>query len=189
MSRAYRIKLSQKLDKIIRAEDHVSTELELLNILPADQMGQLLGQELEKQGFERKGKSAHRTDGAITISVDLETGKVIAKIESSEEVNLKSEQSGRYYDDAPGDKERAEKAVRKQLKEDLDREVNQKTNELQEKLTDQLEGQLSNIRKDLDQAINRATAEALKQKAAQIGQIKELTEDPESGSLTIVLEV
>ena len=43
--------------------------------------------------------------------------------------------------------------------------------------------------KQLDQATNRATAKALKQKAAQIGQIKELTEDPESGSLTIVVEV
>ena len=33
------------------------------------------------------------------------------------------------------------------------------------------------------------TAEALKIKAAQMGQIKEITEDPQSGSLTIVVEV
>jgi hypothetical protein len=52
-----------------------------------------------------------------------------------------------------------------------------------------LEGHLSDLQKELNEAVNRVTAEALKQKAAQIGQIKEVTEDPQSGSLTIKLEV
>ena len=37
--------------------------------------------------------------------------------------------------------------------------------------------------------MNHVTREALKQKAAQLGQIKEMTEDPQSGSLTIKVEV
>jgi hypothetical protein len=37
--------------------------------------------------------------------------------------------------------------------------------------------------------MNRVTAEALKQRAAQIGRIRQITEDPEQGSMTIVLEV
>ena len=37
--------------------------------------------------------------------------------------------------------------------------------------------------------MNRVTAEALKIKAAPMGQIKEITEDEEAGSLTIVVEV
>jgi hypothetical protein len=41
----------------------------------------------------------------------------------------------------------------------------------------------------LDQVVNRVTAEALKRKAAQMGRIKEMTEDPQAGSLTIVVEV
>ena len=86
MSRAYRIRVRESLRRVIRAHDRVSTQLELLEVLPPEQMAQLL-------------------------------------------------------------------------------------------------------REELDQAVNRITAEALKQKAAQIGQIKELTEDPQSGSLTIVLEV
>ena len=56
-------------------------------------------------------------------------------------------------------------------------------------MTDRLEAQLGDIRKELHQAVNRVTAEALKQKAAQLGQIKEVTEDPQSGSLTIKVEV
>ena len=45
------------------------------------------------------------------------------------------------------------------------------------------------MRKELDQAVNRVTADALKEKAAQIGQIKSLSEDAATGSMTIVLEV
>ena len=42
---------------------------------------------------------------------------------------------------------------------------------------------------DFESFWESTTAEALKQKAAQLGQIKEMTEDPQSGSMTIVLEV
>jgi hypothetical protein len=41
----------------------------------------------------------------------------------------------------------------------------------------------------LDQAVIRVTAVAPKRKAAQMEQIKEITEDPQSGSLTIIVEV
>ena len=50
-------------------------------------------------------------------------------------------------------------------------------------------GEVHRLQKELDQAVNRVTAEALKRKAAQMGQIKEMTEDPQAGSLTIVVEV
>ena len=39
MSRAYRIKVSERLHKVIHVDDHVCTELELLNILPAETNG------------------------------------------------------------------------------------------------------------------------------------------------------
>ena len=108
MSRAYRVSVKESQNRVIRAEDHVCTDLEILEVLPPEQMGELLSQELEKRGFERDG--------------------------------------------------------------------------------DKLEGQLQDLRQELDEAVNRVTAEALKRKAAQMGQIKEMTED-ETGNLTIVVEV
>ena len=48
---------------------------------------------------------------------------------------------------------------------------------------------MEDVRKDLNDAVNSITREALKRKAAQLGQIKEMTEDPEAGSLTIKVEV
>ena len=35
MSRAYRIKVQESLRRVLRASDHVRTELEMLEILPA----------------------------------------------------------------------------------------------------------------------------------------------------------
>ena len=56
-------------------------------------------------------------------------------------------------------------------------------------MSSELEAALGDISAELDQVVNRVTAEALKQKAGQLGQIKEITEDAENGSLTIKVEV
>ena len=54
MSRAYRIRVRESLRKVVRAADHVSTQVELLNILPPDQIAALLAAELERRGFARQ---------------------------------------------------------------------------------------------------------------------------------------
>ena len=77
MSRAYRIRLQETLRRVITAEDHVSTQLELLELLPPEQMADLLAAELERGGFEKKGEKLTRKnkDGmpeiAQTIYRDL----------------------------------------------------------------------------------------------------------------------
>ena len=48
MSRAYRIRVQESLRRVVTAEDHVSTQLELLELLPAEQMADLLAAELER---------------------------------------------------------------------------------------------------------------------------------------------
>jgi hypothetical protein len=189
MSRAYRIKVSETIRKVIRAEDHVRTQLEVLQILPADQMADLLAEELIKQGFEREGKTVTRTDGDIAITVDLETGAVHVQAEASTAIALNGERSGLTYDDAGPSRQDVEEKLRADLQKELESDAEKQTGELQKQVTDKLEGHLADIRKQLDQAVNKATAQALKQKAAQIGQIKELTEDEDGGSLTIVVEV
>ncbi|CEF49304.1 unnamed protein product [uncultured bacterium] len=189
MSRSYRIAVKESVNRVIRAEDRVSTQLEILEVLPPEQMASLLATELEKQGFEKQGNVLVRKENGVTITVDPEKGTVTVSAEVSEKVQLETEREGRAYDDAgPG-----AKAVREQLKKEaqevLEKQAKEKTSGLQSKITDRLEGQLGDLRKELDQVVNRVTAEALKQKAAQMGQIKEMTEDPDTGNLTIVVEV
>jgi hypothetical protein len=190
MSRAYRIAVRESENRTIRAEDHVCTDLELIEVLPPDQMADLLAHELEQRGFERKGNTMVRKEkSGVVITVDVNTGTVTASTESSEEAQIEVEREGRAYDDVGGHAETVRKELEKQAKQDIEKKAGEKKAALQTKVTDRLEAELCDLRQELDQVVHRVTAEALKQKAAQMGQIKEMTEDPQAGSLTIVVEV
>jgi hypothetical protein len=189
MSRAYRIRVSESLNRTLRAEDSVSTQLELLEVLPPEQMAALLRDELKGRGFEECEGQLVRTDGDLTTTVDAKTGTVTVESEKVEEVELQGQREGIGYDDfGPGEKA-VRRAMTKQLQDDLAKQAEHEQGKLQTEATKRLEGHLADLRKELNGAVNRVTAEALKRKAAQIGQIKEVTEDPQSGSLTIKVEV
>lgn len=189
MSRAYRIRVSESLNRTLRAEDSVSTQLELLEVLPAEQMAALLREELKGRGFAECEGQLHRTDGDVTTSVDPASGTVTVRSDAVENVELKGQREGIGYDDfGPGEKA-VRRAMTKQLQDDLAKQAEQEQTKVQAEATKRLEGHLADLRKELNGAVNRVTAEALKQKAAQLGQIKEVTEDPQSGSLTITVEV
>lgn len=189
MSRAYRIRVSESLHRVIRAEDHVSSQLEILQVLPEDAMAALLAEELEKQGFERNEDLLIRKENEITIVIDAKTGEVTVMAESEESLELEANQEGTAYDDYGPTRQQAEDKLRAAAREGLENSADIKNDELQQQVTDKLEQALADIRRELDQAVNRATASALKVKAAQLGQIKEVAEDPESGNMTIVVEV
>ncbi len=189
MSRAYRVSVRERQNRTIRAEDHVSTQLEMLEVLPADQMAGLLADELARRGFERDGTRMTRKQNGVTITVETTTGTVTVASEECEETTVEAERTDRAYDDVEAHAKTVRENLKQQVQKDIEKKVGEKTVGLQTKVTDRLEGELSELRKELDQAINRVTAEALKRKAAQMGQIKEMTEDPQAGSLTIVVEV
>jgi hypothetical protein len=189
MSRAYRIKVRESLDRTIRAQDTVSTRLEILQLLPVEQMAGLLAVELEKAGYERKGDALKREKDGVVISVNPSTGDVTVRAKSCEEVSLEAERDGRAYDEEGPSGKGVREELRRQVQSVLEKEANKKQAALQSEVTDRLESQLIDLSRELDGVVNRATAEALKIKAAQLGQIKEMSEDKETGSLTIVLEV
>lgn len=188
MSRAYRIKVSETLRTVIRAEDHVSSPLEVLGILPGAQMGELLAQELQGRGFRREGDLAVREEeDGVVVEVDLKSGMVTVRAEGSEEVELKGERDGWAYERQ--NRKKATDNLRDTVRKELRNQATDLTGELQKKITDRLEGRLADLKAELDQAVNRVTAEALKRKAASMGRIKEIADDPQTGSLTIVVEV
>jgi hypothetical protein len=189
MSRAYRIKVRESLDRTLRAEDSVSTRLEILEVLPPDQMAGLLAAELEAGGYECDGGLLVRKQDGVAITVDPNTGEVTVRAEACEDVRVEGEKEGAAYDDAGPNSKAVREHLQQQLQSDLERKAKQQEATLQGKVTDRLEGQLIDLSRELDGAVNRATAEALKIKAAQLGQIKEISEDKEAGSLTIVVEV
>jgi hypothetical protein len=189
MSRSYRVSVKDSVRRTIRAEDRVSACLEILEVLPPEQMAGLLRDELERRGFEKQGEVLVRREGDLTISVDPETGTVTVAAAETEQVSVEAEKHGRAFDDVGPNATRVKQQLRSELKQEMEKQVDRKQEALQGKVTDKLEGRLSDLRQELDQVVNRVTAEALKRKAAQLGQIKEMTEDPQAGSLTIVVEV
>ncbi|HZU38832.1 MAG TPA: hypothetical protein VFA18_23085 [Gemmataceae bacterium] len=187
MSRAYRIRVRESLRRTLRATDRVSSQLELLQVLPAEDMAALLAEELKRRGFQEQGPKLVRQGGGITVTIEPASGTVTVQAEAADQVVLQGERQGAYYEDnGPG---HIQTKLRQAIQGELEEQAKAKQAELQKDVTARLEGQLADLQQELDQVVNRVTAEALKRKAAQIGQIKELTEDPQNGSLTIVLEV
>lgn len=189
MSRAYRIRVSESIHRVLRAGDRVSTRLEILEVLPPEQISALLAQELESRGYQRAGDELVRKTDGVTVTVDVSTGTVTVAAQACEEVELEGIREARAYDEDGRHARETREALRRQVQGDIDRHAAEKETAMQTDVTDRLEGKLCDLRSELDQVANRVTAEALKIKAARLGQIKQMTEDAQSGSLTIVLEV
>ena len=104
-------------------------------------------------------------------------------------MDLEGQREGIAYDDVGPGRKNVERTLGQQLRKDLEKQAEHEQSKLQTKATERLAAALGELEKELSGVINRVTADALKQKAAQLGQIKELTEDPQTGSLTIKVEV
>jgi hypothetical protein len=152
-------------------------------------MAALLEQELATLGFERRGELLVREENGVVVEVDPVSGTITVRIEADQKVQLEKEGEANVYDFGSETSKHIQETRREQLRQEMEKEAQKEQQQLQKEVTDRLEAELMDLRGELDRAVNRVTAQALKQKAAQIGQIKEMTEDLESGSLTIVLEV
>jgi DNA anti-recombination protein RmuC len=189
MSRAYRIRVKERLSQDLSASDEVCADLEVLEILPGDQMADLLSKELKARGFEEKEGELVRSKDGVTVIVDPKSGKVSVRTEKEEKVELETEKEGWGYDDVGPQGQQIRRQLSEQAKAELERRSQRSQERLQGEATEQLEKVMGEVRKELSDAVNAVTREALKQKAAQLGQIKEMTEDSEAGSLTIKVEV
>lgn len=186
MSRAYRITVKESLSRHVQVEDGVASNLELLPILPKERTRELLAAELEKRGFTRDGATAKRTPGAgITIEVDLDSGAVSVTAEGHADLELERART-RVSEDP--DRHRVREGVAKALKESLEEEAKGEEEALRRKVTAQLEETLRGLKGELDEVATRVTAEALKQKAAELGQVEEVHEDA-NGGLVIKVRV
>src|SRR5262245_10907454 len=189
MSRAYRIRVKESISQDLSASDEVCSDLEILEILPGDQMADLLEGELKGRGFEEKNGKLVRSKDGVTVTVDPNKGEVSVKAEKEEHIELEQEKEGWGYDDVGPRGQQIRKQLSEQAKTEHERHAQRHQERRQSEATEKLEGVMGDVRKELNDAVNSVTREALKRKAAQLGQIKEMSEDPEAGSLTIKVEV
>ena len=190
MSRAYRISVKESETRNLKAGDEIGTTLELLDILPAEDMATLLRQELKGRGFEEQPDGTLvRTDGGTTVTVDPCTGAVTVKAESETTLTQEAERNATGFNDVGPNEGTLRDRVREQLKQDLDKRFDKEQSDLQKQATDRLEKKLQELQPEVADVVNKVTRDALKEKAKQLGTVKDISEDEASGSLTITIEV
>ena len=186
MSRAIQIRVSESVVRTVHVEDGVQSPLEMLPILAPERMGDLLAAQLEEQGFVRDGDTATRTDkDGVTITVDLKNASVTARISATEKVE---ESIDRRQSVAIERQEASESALREDVRRELDERVDARQEALRKDVTKKLEKKLSDLRKELDGAVGRATVAALTERAASLGHIESVVED-EGGNVTIKVKL
>lgn len=189
MSRAYRIEVGESLSRTLSSDDEVSTQIELLPVLPEESMRRILAQELEKRGFrEEEGKHVRQGSGVV-VTVDAKSGEVTVRAQDSERIDLSAKETGVYADDWGASQRQVEQQLSQKLREGLEEQAAAREKKLRKETTDRLERELCDVLRELDQVTNRTIGEALKIKAREMGDVKEIVEDERTGSLKIVLDV
>ena len=191
MSRAYRITVKESETRNLKAGDEICTDLEILEILPPEDMATLLKNELGKRGFEEQddGTMTRKEKNGVTVTVDPCSGQVTVKAEADETINQEVKRDATGFNDVGPNEKNLRDRVKEQLKSELDRKFENEQSRLQTEATQELEKHLTELQPEISQIVNQITRDALKQKAQQMGTVTEVSEDAESGSLTIKLEV
>ncbi len=186
MSRAYRISLSESVKRQVEIKDGIQVSLELLPVLPAKRMIELLSSELEEKGFECHGSIATRTEkNGVVIKIDMDNATIDIVLENEVEIEVSRDKTKVVEEEVKDVQE-------KKLKQTLTKEIEQALDEKQEQsriaLTNQLKSSLRDIQQEMDQVVNATIIAGLKEKAAQLGDIEEVIESGD-GSVSIRINV
>jgi len=185
MSYPYRVVVTRSVQESVKGKDSSTNSISLTPILPEGKMQDLLCDALTKKGFEKQPDGTFtRTKDGVKETFDPKTMTITASAESTGEI--KKEKTVEARGDASGsgnverDRAHAEAEVGARLEKDLavtDAERRKK----QEQLTADARKRLEETEKARVQDLNEATldvyAEALKEKARSMGEVKEIREN------------
>ncbi len=182
MSRVYRISVSDSVRQHVEIKDGVRSNIELLPVLPAERMRALLEAELQARGFEcNDGVAVRLQDYGIRISIDMENSTIEITLAQSVELHESVELS-RMVEEEVAEEKKAQ--LEQQLPGRLQDKLDAGRLRARQVLTQKLKSRLGDIQRELDQLINATISAALKEKAAQLGEIEEIVES-EDGSISI----
>ncbi len=183
MSRAYRIRWRDShrapREQILSAGQSVSgadsflMDLCVLEILPADEMDRLLRQALEDDGWQDDGDGGLRRtfDDAVAELAEDGQGIVVSMETGDRRVTAQS----RDRDD---------------LQRQLEEKADQQRQSLSEQATRELLRAEPEVRAAVQQTLQRVYVEALKQKAAAMGEVRSVQESrDERGELELTIQI
>jgi hypothetical protein len=154
MSRAYRITWVSAA-RTVTAKDTLSVELSLLGILPEGEMQELLQQELLRDGWSKTKGALEKKLGEVTARLSPDGKSVDATVEARREIEARGTSKGEAEKNLDAAEGRAKSA--------LGAEAVAKLSQVEPEL-----------RQKLGEAVQRVYLEALKRKAASLGQIESI---------------
>src|SRR5438874_9777918 len=137
MSRAYRIRVRESINQDLKASDEVCADLEILEILPGDQMAELVSRELKARGYDEQDGKLVKSHEKVTVTVDPKSGEVSVKAEKEERIELQAEKEGWGYDDVGPRAQQMRKTLSEQAKSELERRAERQQERLQGEATEQ----------------------------------------------------
>lgn len=186
MSLSYRVSL--QVCEVVSADDKTVHQLDLRDILPEEDMKDLLKGSLTARGFEQ-GESEHelvrREEGGEVVTVNLESLELTTELETEREVKGKV--------DAWGDAE-SRQSAKKQAETSAQHQANalleRGQKDAQRKVTEQLaQGERERL-EEMNQVLQEVYSEALKRKARQLGDVVDQYEGTnENGEYELVIKV
>jgi len=168
MSRGYRIEWKQA-ERTVRASDELNIDVDLLDILPADEMHQLLQEELVQDGWRRE-------DDALVCDlkgarVELREGRIDVHVDDDVVVTATRASQAEAEDAARSAATHAERA-------------------LQQKVVKQLTQLDKDIRGVMQDALKRTYRRALEQRARALGDVESIEERVgEDGEVEVTIKV
>ena len=189
MSRAYVVSQKETLTETKNIKDGLETKIDILPILPPEIMGELLLDSLVEKGYKKDpcGTSVTKEIDGVLIVVDG-GGTVTAEIQEEVTVNTTITATGRSDEDYKDHHERAMSQINQKLEEQREQAkkiINDKIDEKRADITKTLEKVLATEKKNIDEAINDTTIKALKQKAAQLGEIISIEESGQDVTIRV----
>ncbi len=184
MSRPYRLRVTETVRRHVVVEDGVTCGLDLLDLLPCEEQDAILAAELSRRGFSVKGGVGRRAlEGGVTVEIDITERRVHVSHRREQTIEQTKTSEIRSYKQEVSEEDRAQ--ARAAASQALEAETEQE----RQKVTAELEASLADLRLELDDIAVKVTQEALRRKAARMGEIESITEDRESGSMTIRIRV
>lgn len=182
MSRAYRISASDTVKRQVEIKDGLQMSLELLPVLPAERMKVILQDELIAKGFEMEGEIARRVEeDGIVVEIDLAQSVIRVCLQDQVDIEVSHKLSVSVEEEV---REQRQKELDSTLQQQIKKRLDEEADLARQALSEKLKPRLGDIQKELDQIVNIAIAGALKEKAAQLGDIEEIVEEAD-GAVTI----
>lgn len=191
MSQLYHIQLKASVSETYDLSDKIVHKLEMTEILPKEEMVELLKQQLQERGFAETEPNiwTKQGDDGEHISLNLDTMELSTEIEQQKELSTEVEVTGRAWDS----KSAARKDAQSQLQnaqENARDQLDSQRQKLQRELTEDLEKGETRRLREVNEILQQVYADSLKRKARQLGDIMEIHEGTSAqGEYELVIRV